>query len=222
MFILQDPARARTMGLISAKAQLTVGTADWPAMLGLVAQAVAGGGGVLFTIVVAWVFGREFSDHTAKEWLALPTPRAAIVGAKLVVILIWTAGLVVLAFGLSLVAGALVGIPGWSAALAWRSAVDSAVIWGLTLALMPWAALLASSGRGYLPPMGWAIFTLFLAQLASATGWGDWFPWSVPLLLSQPAHAAQVGPHSYVVVTLASVVGLVSLFYWWHTADQTR
>ena len=42
MVILKDPVRARSMGLIGAKAQLTAGVADWPAFLGLLAQATAG------------------------------------------------------------------------------------------------------------------------------------------------------------------------------------
>jgi ABC-2 type transport system permease protein len=210
------------MGIISAKAQITAGTADWPAMLSLLAQAMAGGGAILFAIVTAWVFGREFSDHTVKELLALPTPRAAFVSAKFVVIVIWTAGVTALVFGLGLIVGAVVGLPGWPAALVQRSAVDVVIIWSLTLALMPFVALLASAGRGYLPPVGWALLTVALAQLAAATGWGDWFPWAVPALLSAPARSAQVGLHSYIVVTLTGVVGLASIFWWWHSADQTR
>ena len=68
----------------------------------------------------------------------------------------------------------------------------------LTLALMSPVALFASIGRGYLPALGWAILTLALAQIAAATGWGDWFPWSVPALLSQAGspRAAQIGLHS--------------------------
>src|SRR4051794_27608721 len=82
MIILKDPQRARSMGLISAKAQLAAGVADWPTMLSLLAQATAVGGGLLFTLVTTWVFGREFSNHMAKELLALSTSRAAIVAAK--------------------------------------------------------------------------------------------------------------------------------------------
>ncbi|HUV07130.1 MAG TPA: hypothetical protein VMX75_05335, partial [Spirochaetia bacterium] len=54
----------------------------------------------------------------------------------------------------------------------------------LTLALMSPVAILASVGRGYLPPFGWVILTLFLSQLIAAMGWGSWFPWSVPALFS--------------------------------------
>jgi ABC-2 type transport system permease protein len=67
---------------------------------------------VLFTFLTAWVFGREFADHTAKQLLALPTPRAAIVSAKCVVVALWAAGLTILMFGLELVVGAAVGLPG--------------------------------------------------------------------------------------------------------------
>ncbi len=116
--------------------------------------------------------------------LALPTPRAAIVGAKIVVFVIWTAGLAALVFGLGLAVGAVVGLPGWLAALVQRSAADLVIIWSLTLVLMLVVTLLANAGRGYLPPLGWAIFTLALAQIAAVTGWGDWFPWAVPALAS--------------------------------------
>jgi ABC-2 type transport system permease protein len=73
MFILQDPARARAMGLLGTKAQLAGGTADWPGYLALLAQITAVGGTLIFGVVAIWTFGREFSDHTAKDLLALPS-----------------------------------------------------------------------------------------------------------------------------------------------------
>ena len=81
MIILKDPEAAQAMGLISAKAQLMIGVADWPAYFGFLSQAVAAGGLILFSIITTWVFGREFSDHTVKELLALPTSRETIVTA---------------------------------------------------------------------------------------------------------------------------------------------
>ena len=38
-------------------------------------------GGLVFAFVTAWIFGREFSDHTAKELLAVPGITAKIVQA---------------------------------------------------------------------------------------------------------------------------------------------
>ncbi len=75
MYVLIDPERAREMGLIGMKAEMTAGSADWPTFLMVLFLGTAVAGGMLGAFVTAWVFGREISDHTAKEWLATPTPR---------------------------------------------------------------------------------------------------------------------------------------------------
>jgi ABC-2 type transport system permease protein len=224
MIILKDPEAARSMGLISTKAQLLAGVADWTTFFNILSQAVAVGGAILFSIVTAWVFGREFSDHTIKELLALPTSRETIVAAKFVVIAVWTLALCLFIFGLGLVVGKLVVIPGWSTELLRSAFVNVLGSTVLTLALLPFVALLASVGRGYLPPIGWTILMVALSQIAVITGWGDWFPWAVPALFAGAVgpRAGQLGPHSYVIVILASLLGLAATFYWWRNADQTQ
>jgi ABC-2 type transport system permease protein len=224
MIILKDPEAAKSMGLISAKAQLMVGVADWPAFFNIIAQAIAVGGAILFAIVTAWIFGREFSDRTAKELLALPTSREAIIGAKFIIIAVWTFTLSLFVFGFGLVVGHLVVIPGWSTELFQTAFVDILGSAVLTIALLPFVALVASMGRGYLPAFGWTIFTVAMAQIAAVTGWGDWFPWSIPALFSGAVgpRAEQLGLHSYVIIIFASMIGLAVTFYWWHNADQTK
>jgi ABC-2 type transport system permease protein len=224
MVVLKDPAKARAMGLISAKAQIMVGVADWPAYLHLLLQGVAAAGAILFSIITTWVFGREFSDHTVKELLALPTPRAAIVAAKLVLILSWSLLLATLIFVVGLGVAMAVHIPGWTFDLITRSFGSLMLIAFLTYLLMPFVALLASAGRGYLGALGWTFLMLAMAQLAAILGWGDWFPWAVPALLSGAAgpEAARLGVHSYLVVFIASIAAAAATFTWWHRADQTR
>ena len=225
MIILKDPERARAMGLISVKAQLlTAGVADWPTYFEVLSQGNGIGGTILFAMITAWVFGREFSDHTAKELLALPTPRGIIVGAKFVLTALWILGLTLFVFVTGLGVAAAVGIPGWSLELAWTSFWSLLTTALLTCMLLPFVALVASVGRGYLPPLGWAFLTLALAQVAAVMGWGDWFPWSVPMLFSGMAgpRAEVLGPHSYVLVALTFVAGVVSTVVWWRSADQSR
>ena len=225
MVILKNPDQARAMGLISVKAQLVAGVADWPTFFSMLTQGTAIGGGFLFAIITAWVFGREFVDHTAKELLALPTPRAVIVSAKFVLIALWIVGLtLVIIFGIGVGIGTAVNIPGWSIELVWTSFWRLMIIAFLNFMLMPFVALFASVGRGYLPPLGWAFLTLALAQIAGVLGWGDWFPWTVPALLSGMAgpSAEQIGIHSYIVVLLAFVAGIIATFAWWQSADQAR
>ena len=224
MIILKDPEAAKSMGLISAKAQLTAGTAEWATLFNLLGQATAVGGAIVFAIFTTWIFGREFSDHTAKDLLALPTSRESIVGAKFILTAAWTFFLTLLCYSLGLIVGKLVVIPGWSLDLLRSASVDILGSGILTIMLLPFVAFIASVGRGYMPPFGWMILTAALAQIAAVMGWGDWFPWAVPALFSGAAgpRAEFLGTHSYVLVFLASLVGLAATFYWWRNADHAR
>jgi ABC-2 type transport system permease protein len=224
MFILKDPERARAMGLISVKAQITAAVADWPTFFQVLLLGTAIGGAILFAFITAWVFGREFSDHTAKELLALPTPREVIVGAKFAVIALWMLALTLMIFVIGLCIGTVVGIPGWSPELEWSSFWSLMLIVLLTFMLMPFVALSASAGRGYLLPLGWAFLTMALAQIAGVMGWGDWFPWSVPGLFSSLSgpRAEPIEMHSYIIVLLTFIAGIAATFAWWRSADQAR
>lgn len=222
MVILKDPDRARAMGLISVKAQLAAGVADWPTFFGILIQGIAIGGAVVFAMITAWIFGREYSDHTAKEWLALPTSRATIITAKFTLTGLWVLALALLVFAAGIAVGHAVVIPGWSSGLAWRSFLDFMAVALLDAMLLPFVAFFASAGRGYLAPLGWTFFSVFLAQIAAVLGWGDWFPWSVPALFSGMAgpRAGELGAHSYASILVAFILGLAATFGWWRCADQ--
>ncbi len=224
MIILKNPEAAKSFGLITAKAQLLTGTADWPSLFGFLAQAVAAGGMILFSIVTIWVFGREFSDHTVKELLALPTSREAIVTAKFVVITIWAVLATILIFGVEVAIGKLIVIPGWSNELLRTSFINILGTAILTIPLMSLVALIACAGRGYLAPFGWAILTLFIANLSVILGWGDWVPWAIPGLFSGAAgpRSEVLGTHSYIGLMITSLMGILALYHWWRFADQTK
>ena len=65
----------------------------------------------------------------------------------------------------------------------------------LTILLCTPVAFFASYGRGYLPPIGFAILTLIIAQFTGLVGLGPYFPWGIPLLFTTAAGAesAQLG-----------------------------
>jgi ABC-2 type transport system permease protein len=224
MVILKDPEQARAMGLISAKAQLTMGAADWPSYFKFLGMGIGAVGLILFSMITAWVFGREFSDHTAKEWLAVATPRATVVAAKFSLIAIWIFFLTLLEFSAGLLIGSRLDIPGWSAASAAETFATILAAVFLVALLMPLVAWVAGWGRGYLPPVIWMILTMGLANMVSLLGWGDWFPWGVPILVSGmiEKNAAHVGLHSYLVVVLTCFIGIIATFRWWRDADQAQ
>lgn len=224
MIILKDPQAAQSMGLISTKAQLAAGTADWPTYFNFLAQAEAVGGAIIFSFVTTWVFGREFSDRTVKELLSLPTSRESIISAKFVVVAVWTFFLTLLNLGVGLIVGTRVDIPGWSMELFRTASVDILGAGIFTIILLPFVAFVASTGRGFMPAFGWTIFTVFISQIAVIMGWGGWLPWAIPALFSGAAgpRGEFLTSFSYVILFAASAIGLFITFYWWRNADQTK
>lgn len=224
MFVLQDPDRARSLGLLGAKARLAGGTADWAGYFALTAQTVAVGGLLVFGLVVTWLFGREFSDRTVKDLLALPTSRRAVVAAKLLVAVGWCVLLAVQIVVISLLLGALLGLPGWSAGIALHGVGAVFITALLTVALATAYGLVASVGRGYLAAVGAIVVTLFAAQVIAALGFGAWFPWSVPALLSGVAGPEQDRPGALSItgVMLAGLAASAATALWWDRADHNR
>jgi ABC-2 type transport system permease protein len=223
MFILADPQRARRLGLLGAKAQLVNGTADWPTYFGLLAQTVAVGGSIIFGLIVIWTFGREFSDRTVKDLLALPTRRSTVVAAKFVVTGGWCLLLAVQTYLLGLAIGAALRLPGWSAGAAVRGLGVLLACAVMSVLLVAPFGLAASVGRGYLAAVGVMFAIIFVAQLVAALGYGRYFPWSVPAIFSGVAGPDQPGPApvGYVLVVGVGAAGMAATAAWWSNADQT-
>lgn len=224
MFVLQDPDRARSLGLLGAKAQFAGGTADWAGYFAFTAQIVAVGGLLVFGLVLIWLFGREFSDRTVKDLLALPTSRRAVVAAKLLVALGWCLLLATLVIVMGLLFGVLLGLPGWSADTAVRGLGSVLAVAVLTIALATTYGLAASVGRGYLAAVAVMFGSLFAAQVIAAVGFGGWFPWSVPSLLSGVAGPEQTGPGAWGIagVVVVGATASVATALWWEHADHDR
>jgi len=220
MFVLKDPELARRYWLISAKAQImTGGVADWPTYLRFLALSSAMGGFLIFSLIASWVFGREYSDRTVKDILALPTSRSTIVFAKFVVVALWLTALTAINCLVGLGVGAAVALPQESMQVILQGEVTVAIATCLTIALVTPIAFFASAGHGYLPPMGVAMLVMFLVQVIAQAGWGEYFPWSIPALYTQ---GEKLGTASYVIVILTSVAGIAGTLIWWELADQTR
>jgi ABC-2 type transport system permease protein len=223
MLIAREPAWAHRLGLIAAKAELTTAAADWPTYLGLLAQSTAVGGFLLFGMVVIWLFGREHSDRTATDLLALPTSRESIVLAKLILAWVWSATLTAEVLLLGLGIGGAIGLPDWSVLLVLDASRRIAATAGLTMFVATPLALAASIGRGYLAPVGTMMGLVFLAQILAVVGWGAYFPWSVPALYSGAGgpELPPPGALSYALVIAVGVGGATLTAVWWRFADQT-
>jgi len=221
IIISRNPEVSRKLGVISAKADLIAFSAtDWSAYLILTAQILAAAGFFMFVVILAWIFGREFADGTLKDLLAVPVPRTIILLAKFLAFISWSFIMTLVILIVSLLTGAIIGLPGGSNGIIWQGSLIVLATAGMVMLVVIPFALLASVGRGYLLPLSMGVLTLILANVAAALGRGDVFPWSIPGLYSQ--NTGMTTSISYIIVLITGLLGWYFTNMWWSKSDQNR
>jgi ABC-2 type transport system permease protein len=190
----------------------------------MLAQGIAVGGILLFSLIESWVFGREFADGTLKDLLAVPVSRATLLLAKFIVVALWSLLLTVMISLVSLLLGTAIGLPQGTTELLLNGTATLAITACLVIIDVFSVAFFASVGRGYLLPMGIALLGLVLTNVIVYAGWGSYFPWSVPALYAgfTGSKGANLAPVSYLIVIITGLAGMVGTYLWWKCADQNR
>jgi len=213
-------AVASPQSQLGVKVHAMVSGTGWAAYLGLAEQICAVALFLGVGIVVAWCFGREFTDHTLVSLYALPVSRGTVAAAKAAVVTAWAAVVSLAVLAVLLLAGpaAGVGLPDGDAA---RAAPKAFAVALLTAVLALTLALPASLGRGYLPAIGGLLLVVLLTQILVTLGIGAWVPYAAPALWSQTTLPVDVGPVQLALIPVTAVAVLWATLRWWQTVEVT-
>jgi len=224
MWIIQDPDRAAQFGLLGTKADLSGIEATWASYASFLTQIIGLGGTLLLAFVAAYVFGREYSEGTAKVMLTLPVARPVFVAAKLLVAALWWLVIVLVVFVEAVVVGWALGLGGMDPLAVASLLGDLLLVAGISFLLAPMVALVTVWTQGYLAPVGFALGMLLFGNVVGHTGWAPWFPWSiVPILVgsvSAPVDALPFG--SLVILAATFAAGIAATMWRLQTADNTQ
>ncbi|WP_379156473.1 ABC transporter permease [Paenibacillus sp. sgz5001063] len=181
------------------------------------------GGLIGFGFVFSWTFGREYSDRTVKDMLALPLSRYGVAAAKLIVAAAWCVILAELMFLVGCITAWFVQLDGWSLGAIAHGFRGYALLSIMVICLSIPVAWMASVGRGYLSPLGFVVLTIVIAQFGSGVGLAEYIPWAVPGLLSGASgeEHAHLQTFSRMLPYLTGSIGIVGTLAWWRYADQT-
>lgn len=223
ILIVQDPEALAKAGGLAAKAKAMNFEGNWKSYLGLLTQAVGVGGVLVFGFTASWIFGREYSDGTAKDLLSLPTSRTNILNAKFAVYVIWCIALAVSNILAGLLIGNILQLPAPEAGILFPLLTDYFVTTFMTIFIGFPIAFFAIRGKGYLAPLAFVALTLVFAQIIAATGYGSYFPWSIPGLYGGAGgeYKKLLDNYSYLILILTGIAGYLATVIYWRTADQT-
>jgi ABC-2 type transport system permease protein len=200
---------------------------NWTNVLRTVPQGIAGSWGfLLFGVITAYLFGREYSEGTAKNMLTLPVRREYFVLAKMAILALWVLLLTLLSLAVAIVAGLFMNLGPLTWTLVWSSlgmSLQVSLLLYLTMSFVAWLAML---GKGYLPPMIFTAAMMTVGMLFVVRAWSRWLPWSMPVLLTgaswMPVPPAQLVPASWIVAVAVFVVRFALSLRQIDRADNTQ
>ena len=216
--MMKYPESFKSLGLISAKMEMMRIT-DWSSYLMTLSQVISVGGLLIFGFTTSWVFGREYSDKTMADLLALPIKKGTIVLSKFIVIALWSYLISIFALSLGLLVGHLIKLDGWSLTVIVEGVLTFGYCTTLTIILSTPVAFFACFGRGYLSPLAFIIFTILFSQLGSVLNLGEYIPWSIPALASGVTGKAIFNLGSMISLFGVSMLGFIATIAWWKYAD---
>ena len=176
---------------------------------------------LLFAIMISYLFGREYNEHTLKTMLTIPVSRGKFLMSKYVMFLAWILILTVVTSMSTMVFGFVAGLEGFSIKIVVDSFLQllfANVLLFLTFSPFVFVSLLITN---MVPAMvGGAGLTLVNMLIYGQT-WAPYVPWVCPYLIASgeiAEYSASVTV-SYGIILATFVIGLVISYIYFTRTD---
>lgn len=174
----------------------------------------------LFSLLIGFMFAREFQERTINNLLTGPKPRYQVLTAKFIIVIPVMLAVLLLSFLLTWVSGYIVPHDSLTMSIMGEALAKYGLLLVLQFALAPIAAVVAILGRSYIPAIGLGIFAVISEITIMQSKFIMYYPWSVPLNLvldmSPKLNVASIG---VTTMLIAFFVPLVFIVYYFRRAD---
>ncbi len=176
---------------------------------------------MLFAIMISYLFGREYNEHTLKTMLTIPISRGKFLASKYVMFLVWILILTVVTSLSALVFGFIAGLEGFTIKLfidSFAQLLFANVLLFLTFSPFVFISLFITN---MVPAMvGGAGLTLVNMLIYGQT-WAPYVPWVCPYLIASGEIAEYTTSItvSYGVIMATFVIGLVISYIYFTRTD---
>ncbi len=176
---------------------------------------------LLFAIMISYLFGREYNEHTLKTMLTIPVSRGKFLMSKYIMFLAWILILTVVTSMSTMAFGFIAGLEGFSIKIVVDSFLQllfANVLLFLTFSPFVFVSLLITN---MVPAMvGGAGLTLVNMLIYGQT-WAPYVPWVCPYLIASgeiAEYSASVTV-SYGIILATFVIGLVISYIYFTRTD---
>lgn len=176
---------------------------------------------LLFAIIISYLFGREYNEHTIKSMLTVPISRGKFLIAKYVMFLVWILILTVVTTLSAAIFGFVAGLEGFTVNLLINSFLQlmlANVLLFLTFSPFVFLSLLITN---MVPAMVGGAALSLVNLMIYGQSWAPYVPWVCPYLIAS-GEIAEYGvniaiPYGVILATFA--VGLVISYVYFTKTD---
>ena len=178
---------------------------------------------MIFAIIISYLFGREYNEHTLKTMLTIPVSRSKFLLSKYVMFLVWIVILTVVTSVSTLIFGFIAGLDGFSLSLfaeCFAQLLYANVLLFLTFSPFVFISLFITN---MVPAMVGGAALALVNLMVYGQNWAPFVPWVCPYLIAS-GEIAQYGVSitvSYAIILVTFLIGLVISHSYFIKTDVT-
>lgn len=178
---------------------------------------------LLYAIMISYLFGREYNEHTLKTMLTIPVSRGKFLLSKYVMFLVWILILTVVTSLSTMVLGFVAGLDGFSIKLfidSFAQLLFANVLLFLTFSPFVFISLFITN---MVPAMVGGAGLALVNMLIYGQTWAPYVPWVCPYLIASgeiAEYSASI-TLSYAVILATFAIGLVISYIYFTKTDVT-
>ncbi len=176
---------------------------------------------LLYAIMISYLFGREYNEHTLKTMLTIPVSRGKFLLSKYVMFLVWILILTVVTSLSTMVLGFVAGLDGFSLKLfidSFAQLLFANVLLFLTFSPFVFISLFITN---MVPAMVGGAGLALVNMLIYGQTWAPYVPWVCPYLIAsgEIAEYSSSITLSYAVILATFAIGLVISYIYFTKTD---
>ena len=177
-------------------------------------------GTLLYGVITAYLFNREYAEDTLKNLLTIPVSRTGLIASKLVLLFLWMMILTLTSWGLTFIFGLLAQYEGLTAGAAVQSLKEFFIGGSLLFLLSTPTMFVSFLFKNYVPTIIFtAVITMGNVALANRE-YKAIFPWSAVHVIAENGFVPAYPPlYSYAVIIAAAVIGLAATIVYFNRTD---
>ena len=178
---------------------------------------------LIFAIIISYLFGREYNEHTLKTMLTIPVSRGKFLLSKYLMFLVWIVILTIATSLSTLILGFAANLDGFGIKMVVDSFAEllyANVLLFLTFSPFVFVSLLITN---MVPAMIGGAGLALVNLMVYGQNWAHFVPWVCPYLIASgeiSQYTANISL-SYVIILATFAIGLVISYVYFKKTDVT-